>query len=72
MADAFENLPDAVVIVDGSGKIVWGNHSAERMFERKVDDWTGQSGFDLVHPDDHEIGAAFAFHRRGQSGGRTH
>ena len=30
MADAFENLPDAVVIVDGTGNIVWGNHSARR------------------------------------------
>ena len=55
MADAFENLPDAVVIVDGTGNIVWGNHSAERLFERTLDDWRGKSGFDLVHPDDHEL-----------------
>ncbi len=54
MADAFENLPDAVVIVDGAGIIVWGNHAAERLFERSVDDWRGHSGFDLIHPDDHE------------------
>ncbi len=55
MADAFENLPDAVVIVDGTGNIVWGNYAAERLFERRLDDWKGQSGFDLMHPDDHEL-----------------
>ena len=55
MADAFENLPDAIVIVDGTGNIVWGNHSAERLFERTLDDWRGQSGLDLVHPEDHEL-----------------
>ncbi len=54
-AAAFVNLPDAVVIVDGSGTIVWGNHSAERIFERTLDDWVGQSGLDLVHPDDQEF-----------------
>ena len=72
MANAFEHLPDAVVIVDGTGNIVWGNHSAERLFERTLDEWKGQSGLDLVHPDDHEIGAAFAFHRWGQGSGCTH
>jgi diguanylate cyclase (GGDEF)-like protein/PAS domain S-box-containing protein len=55
MADAFENLPDAVVIVDGAGSIVWGNYAAERLFERTLDDWRGHSGFDLMHPDDHEL-----------------
>ena len=55
MADAFEHLPDAIVIVDGTGNIVWGNRSAERLFERSLDDWQGQSGLDLVHPDDHEL-----------------
>ena len=55
MAQAFVNLPDAVVIVDGAGTIVWGNRSAERLFERALDDWKGQSGVDLVHPDDQEL-----------------
>ena len=54
MADAFLHLPDAVVIVDATGNLVWGNHSAERLFERSLEDWTGQSGLDLVHPDDLE------------------
>jgi diguanylate cyclase (GGDEF)-like protein/PAS domain S-box-containing protein len=51
-ADAFVKLPDAVVIVDASATIVWGNLAAERLFERTVNDWVGESGFDLVHPDD--------------------
>ncbi|HEY6425851.1 MAG TPA: EAL domain-containing protein [Acidimicrobiales bacterium] len=55
MAGAFLNLPDAIVIVDGSGTIVWGNRSAERIFERTMDDWVGQSGLDLVHSDDQEF-----------------
>jgi diguanylate cyclase (GGDEF)-like protein/PAS domain S-box-containing protein len=55
MADAFVNLPDAVVLVDGSGTVVWGNRAAERLFELKLNDWIGQSGLQLVHPDDHEF-----------------
>jgi diguanylate cyclase (GGDEF)-like protein/PAS domain S-box-containing protein len=55
MVDAFVRLPDAVVLVDGSGTLVWANHSAERMFERALGDWVGRSGLDLVHPDDQEF-----------------
>ena len=55
MVEAFLLLPDAVVIVDGNGTIVWGNRSAERLFGRTLEDWVGQSGLDLVHPDDHEF-----------------
>ncbi|MGO9853430.1 MAG: EAL domain-containing protein [Acidimicrobiales bacterium] len=51
----FLHLPDGIVIVDGAGEIVWGNRSAERMFERSLADWKGQSGLDLVHPDDQEF-----------------
>ena len=52
---AFLSLPDAIVLVDEAGNIVWGNRSAERMFGRTLDDWAGQSGLDLVHPDDQEF-----------------
>ena len=55
MAEAFVNLPDAVVLVDGTGTVVWGNRAAERLFELSLDDWIGQSGLELVHPDDHEF-----------------
>jgi diguanylate cyclase (GGDEF)-like protein/PAS domain S-box-containing protein len=55
MVEAFLQLPDAVVIVDRNGTIVWGNPSAERLFERKLEDWAGNSSLDLVHPDDLEF-----------------
>ena len=55
MVAAFLSLPDAIVLVDEAGNIVWGNRSAERMFGRTLDDWAGQSGLDLVHPDDQEF-----------------
>ncbi len=53
--EAFLHLPDAIVMVDMEGTIVWGNRSAERTFGRSLDDWIGQSGLDLVHPDDQEL-----------------
>src|SRR6185437_2706418 len=55
MADAFLHFPDAVVLVDGSGTIVWGNLAAERLSGRTIQEWVGRSGLDLVHPDDHEF-----------------
>ncbi|HYA69419.1 MAG TPA: diguanylate cyclase, partial [Acidimicrobiales bacterium] len=55
LGHVFLQLPDGIVIIDGDGNIVWGNRSAERMFERSLADWQGQSGLDLVHPDDHEF-----------------
>ncbi len=55
VTEAFLHLPDAIVMVDEAGTIVWGNQSAERIFGRSLDDWVGQSGLDLVHPDDQEL-----------------
>ena len=55
LAHLFLHLPDGIVMVDGAGKVVWGNRSAEQMFERSLDDWRGQSGLTLVHPDDQEF-----------------
>src|SRR5580658_419214 len=55
VTEAFLHLPDAIVMVDTQGTIVWGNRSAERTFGRSFDEWVGRSGLDLVHPDDHEL-----------------
>ena len=55
VVEAFLHLPDAIVMVDPTGNIVWGNPSAERMFERSIADTVGRSGLDLVHPDDQEL-----------------
>jgi diguanylate cyclase (GGDEF)-like protein/PAS domain S-box-containing protein len=55
VADAFLHLPEPVVLVDREGTIVWGNRAAERTFGQSLEDWVGQSGLVLVHPDDHEL-----------------
>ena len=55
LADAFLRFPDAVVLVDENGTIKWANRSAERVFGQSVYEWVGRSGFELVHPDDHEF-----------------
>ncbi len=55
VTEAFLHLPDAIVMVDMEGTIVWGNVSAERTFGRSFEDWVGRSGLDLVHPDDQEL-----------------
>ena len=55
MVGAFLNLPDAVVLIDAAANVVWGNRSAERLFERTLEDWAGQSGLELVHPADQEF-----------------
>jgi diguanylate cyclase (GGDEF)-like protein/PAS domain S-box-containing protein len=46
------NLPDAVVVVDAVGTVVWLNPAAERFFGWPASEWLGRSALDLVHPDD--------------------
>lgn len=48
-------LPDCVVVLDGSGHVQWGNRAAERLFGRSLRDSIGLPAFDLVHPDDLEL-----------------
>ncbi len=48
-------LPDAVIVLDASGRLQWGNRAAERLFDRRLQDSIGLSGLDLVHPDDLEL-----------------
>ena len=48
-------LPDCVVVLDGSGHVQWGNRAAERLFGRTLHDSIGLAAFDLVHPDDLEL-----------------
>jgi diguanylate cyclase (GGDEF)-like protein/PAS domain S-box-containing protein len=45
-------LPDAVLVVDASGIIRWGNGTAERFFGRSARDTVGASGLEFVHPED--------------------
>ena len=55
VATAFVNMTDAVLVVDGSGSVLWGNPSAQRLFGRTLNDWAGEPGLDLVHPDDQDV-----------------
>jgi diguanylate cyclase (GGDEF)-like protein/PAS domain S-box-containing protein len=48
-------LPDAVVVADPEGNIVWANPAAERTFGMALRQVVGSSGLDLVHPDDVEL-----------------
>ena len=59
-------------MVDGAGNVVWGNPSAERMFERSLEDWRGQSGLALVHPDDQEFVLRSLDERAGQGSRYAH
>ena len=45
-------LPDAVIIIDSVGGLLWGNKTAEQLFGRSVDEAMGLSGLDFVHPGD--------------------
>ena len=59
-------LPDAVVVADAEGHLVWANPAAERIFGLAVDDIVGLSALDFLHPDDVELAAAVALERAGQ------
>jgi PAS domain S-box-containing protein len=48
-------LPDCVVVLDGSGHVQWGNRAAERLFGRSLRDSIGLRAFDLVYHDDLEL-----------------
>jgi PAS domain S-box-containing protein len=48
-------LPDTVIILDSLGRLKWGNHAAERMFNRSIEDSIDLEALDLVHPDDLEM-----------------
>ena len=48
----FRSLPDAVVVVNAGGALVWGNSTAERLFGKTISEAVGLSGLTFVHPDD--------------------
>ena len=55
--DLFDQLPDAVVVIDGSGTVTRGNRAAARIMGRPAEAFVGTSGLDLVHPDDLQLAA---------------
>jgi diguanylate cyclase (GGDEF)-like protein/PAS domain S-box-containing protein len=50
-------LPDAVVVVDDSGRLIWANEAAERLFGADSTRLAGTDCFAFVHPDDKEVAA---------------
>jgi diguanylate cyclase (GGDEF)-like protein/PAS domain S-box-containing protein len=46
------DLPDAVVVIDADGVLVWGNATSERLFGMTITEVLGLSGLDFVHPED--------------------
>jgi PAS domain S-box-containing protein len=44
-----------VLVLDGSGRVQWGNRAAEQLFGRSLHDSIGFPAFELVHPDDLEL-----------------
>ncbi len=55
LAELFVEVPDPVLVLDPEGRVQWGNHAAERLFNRSLHDSIGFSGIELVHPDDLEL-----------------
>jgi len=53
--DLLAELPDCVLVLDGSGRVRWGNKAAERLFGRSLQDTIGFPALELVHPDDLQL-----------------
>jgi diguanylate cyclase (GGDEF)-like protein/PAS domain S-box-containing protein len=51
-------LPDAVVVVDASARLIWANDAAERMFGVDATRLSGADAFEFIHPDDKAVAAA--------------
>src|SRR5579864_3005026 len=51
-------LPDAVVVADADGNLIWGNPAAERIFGVSNADIAGINALDLLHPEDYELALA--------------
>ncbi len=50
-----DELPDAVIVVDGRAILQWANRTAETLLGRSMAEVIGVNGLDLVHPDDMEL-----------------
>ncbi|MGP8066454.1 MAG: PAS domain S-box protein, partial [Acidimicrobiales bacterium] len=55
LAGLLEHLPDAVIVLSPQGVLKWGNHAAELLFGRLLEDSIGLPALDLVHPEDVEL-----------------
>ena len=55
MAGLLSEIPDVVIVLDAEGRLKWGNHAAERLFGRLLQESIGLPALELVHPDDLEL-----------------
>src|SRR5580658_2887709 len=55
LADITRSLPDAVVVIDQIGGVLWTNDAAERLFGRTGAALAGTNAIDVVHGDDKEL-----------------
>ncbi len=55
LAGLLGEFPDTVIVLDASGRLQWGNRSAERLFDRSLHDSIGLAVLELVHPEDLEL-----------------
>ena len=53
-----ENGWDGVAIADETGKVLYATESIRSLLGYELDDFLGQSGFELIHPDDRQRAAA--------------
>ena len=51
-------VPDAVVILDGDGRLQWGNDAAEGLFGVRSEAMAGVSALEFVHPEDAGVALA--------------
>ncbi len=54
-ARLLDELPDVVLVLDPSFRLLWANRRAEEVFERRLEDAVGTSVVERIHPDDLEL-----------------
>ncbi len=47
-----QNSSDAVVVIDGDGKVTYASPAVERVFVQPIEGLVGGAGLDFIHPDD--------------------
>ena len=52
LAAVTQSLPDAVVVIDPVGGVLWVNDAVERIFGRTPAELVGTNALDVVHPED--------------------
>jgi len=55
LVDVTQSLPDAVVVIDQMGGVLWANDAAERLFGRTASELVGTNALDVVHAEDKEL-----------------